>query len=153
MNAGQCSPVHIVAIGSGAPASYPASVSATASGVASQIPDGQITGSAVTQIAPITQISDGQIQAPTSTPACNVYVDGQPQCPTSVAPVNPCSVYVDGQPQCPGSTGYPVPSYGANSSIVAPTPSVVPATGAGSTTGVGSALFALAAGALAIALL
>ena len=186
-DAGQCSPVHISVIGGGSPApstTGPASVPATASGVESQIPDGQITGSAVvtpicqiadgqpqatgcvtqisdgqvqaptsTYVAPVTQISDGQIQATTAV-ACTEFVDGQPQCSSAVAPVStPCTQIVDGQPQCPGSTGYPMPSYGANSSIAQPTPSVQPATGAAGSISIGNQAFALVGGVLALALL
>ena len=112
-----------------------------------QISDGQIQAS--TAVAPVTQISDGQVQAPTG---CTQYVDGQPQC-SSAAPIPSCTQIVDGQPQCPGSTGYPAPSYGANSSYASPSASVVPATGAASTTTLGSAIFGLIAGVAAVAFL
>ena len=167
LSTGQCSPVHIKAIGGGAPAggpsqsaqpmptssmsmapSKPMSTMASASGVATQISDGQVTASAVTQI------SDGQIQAPSATSYAPVtqISDGQIQAPSSAAPAA-CSQYVDGQPQCPSGTGYPAPSYGANSSYAAPSASVVPATGAASNVGIGSQLITVVAGFLAVALL
>lgn len=79
-DAAQCSPVYINAIGGGS------SASASASGVASQIPDGQVTASpvpsaAVCQLADgqpqndancVSQIGDGQIQAPTGAPVTQI---------------------------------------------------------------------------------
>ncbi|KAF2689607.1 hypothetical protein K458DRAFT_439871 [Lentithecium fluviatile CBS 122367] len=57
----------------------------------------------VTQVPPVTQISDGQPQATTGAPVVSQITDGQPQAPTSGAPVSQIS---DGQPQAP--TGVPV---------------------------------------------
>merc|ERR1712029_574081 len=54
-DAAQCSPVYINAIGGGS------SASASASGVASQIPDGQVTASPVPSAA-VCQLADGQPQ-------------------------------------------------------------------------------------------
>lgn len=190
-DAGQCSPVHIVVIGGGMASPPPV---ASATGVESVMPDGQPTGSAaptpICQIADgqpqatgcITQISDGQIQAPTSTAAPVTQIsdgqiqatsgvvtqisdgqiqatsavvtqisDGQIQA-TSAAP-NPCTQIVDGQPQCPGSTGYPMPSYGANNTYSSATPSIAPATGAGVSVSVGNQAFGLIAGIFALAML
>ena len=189
----QCSAVHIVVIGGGSVA--PSTPSATASGVESVQSDGQPTGSAVAtpicQISDgqpqvtgcVTQISDGQIQAPTATAAPVTQIsDGQIQATTGVvtqisdgqiqatsaavvtqisdgqiqatsAAPSPCTQIVDGQPQCPGSTGYPVPSYGANTTIASATPSVVPATGAGAMNSLGNAAVAVVGGVLALAFL
>jgi hypothetical protein len=63
-----------------------------------QISDGQIQQSTV---APVGQIPDGQIQATTVTFApVTVISDGQPQAPTVV----PISTIGDGQPEAPTST-------------------------------------------------
>jgi len=91
--------------------------------------DGQPTGTAIATITeisdgqpqaptgivapvPITQISDGQPQAPTATVApvpITQISDGQPQAPTAtVAPV-PITQISDGQPQAPTATVAPVP--------------------------------------------
>jgi hypothetical protein len=71
--------------------------------------DGQPTG---TGIATVTEISDGQPQAPTATVApvpITQISDGQPQAPTAtVAPV-PITQISDGQPQAPTATVAPVP--------------------------------------------
>merc|ERR1712070_577911 len=114
-DAAQCSPVYINAIGGGS------SASASASGVASQIPDGQVTASpvpsaAVCQLADgqpqndancVSQIGDGQIQAPTSTAAPVTQIsDGQIQAPTSTAA--PVTQISGGQIQAPTSTAAPV---------------------------------------------
>jgi hypothetical protein len=180
---GQCEKVNIQVIGGGstpapaptsapepttAPASQEGDGQITGSAVApvSQIPDGQITGSAVapvTQItdgqpqapsavAPITQITDGQIQAPTSTPVAPItqISDGQIQAPTATAS---CTQIVDGQPQCPVVTGS-IPPYGGNSSVAPAYPSsIVPATGAAATAGLGNQIIGLAAGVIAVAML
>jgi hypothetical protein len=77
----------------------------------SQIGDGQIQAPHVTTVAPVSQISDGQPQAPKSTPAKTVapisqISDGQPQAPksTPVKTAAPISQISDGQPQAPKST-------------------------------------------------
>jgi hypothetical protein len=176
-DAGQCSAVHIVVIGGN---TAPTTAVASATGIESVQPDGQPTGSAaptpicqipdgqpqatgcVTQISdgqvqaptgtatPVTQISDGQIQATTA--VVTQISDGQIQGPTSAAPI-PCTQIVDGQPQCPGSTGWPAPSYGVNTTIASATPSVVPATGAGVSLSIGNQVFALVGGVFAVFLL
>jgi len=84
-----------------------------ASGACSSTMASAYSGSVVSSAVPVTQISDGQIQATTSTPVVTVtpaapvtqISDGQVQAPTST-PVSPCTQIVDGQPQCPLSTGY-----------------------------------------------
>lgn len=101
--AGQCSEIYIEAING--------QQRTGATQAASQIPDGQVTASPVSQISdgqiqqptgnPVTQIGDGQIQGPTGNPV-TVLPDGQPQAPTG----NPVTVISDGQPQAP--TGKPV---------------------------------------------
>jgi len=79
--------------------SYSSQVAAETPAPVSQIPDGQIQAPP----APITQISDGQIQAPTGSPAPITQIsDGQIQAPP--APVTQIS---DGQIQAP--TGAPAP--------------------------------------------
>lgn len=90
----QCNQIYIVAQGGGS------------TGPVTQSPDGQPGATtqvpAVTQItdgqpqAPISQISDGQPQAPTGAPVSQIS-DGQPQAPTG-APISQIS---DGQPQAP----------------------------------------------------
>jgi hypothetical protein len=66
--------------------------------------DGQPTG---TGIATITQISDGQPQAPTATvEPITQLSDGQPQAPT--ATVKPITQLSDGQPQAPTATVKPI---------------------------------------------
>ena len=118
--------------GGGGPGASSSMVYASASGVVSQISDGQPqapTGAPVSQIsdgqpqaptgAPVSQISDGQPQAPTGAPLSQIS-DGQPQAATTGAPVSqisdgqpqaattaaPVSQISDGQPQAP--TGTPV---------------------------------------------
>jgi beta-glucosidase len=68
----------------------------------SQISDGQ--PQAPTQGAPVSQISDGQPQAPAQGAPVTQLSDGQPQAPTSVPKVTQLS---DGQPQAP-TQGAPV---------------------------------------------
>ena len=161
LSTGQCFPVYIQVVGNGGPSggssSAPASYSAppatsapaapSSSGYASESSDGQITAPQVTSSVPVTQISDGQIQAPTSAVVTQIS-DGQIQAPTSVAA---CTQIVDGQPQCP--TGSMMPSYmatgtgyGAASSYTGP----AIATGAAAQNGM--SLFGLAAGMAAVAM-
>merc|ERR1711939_1119267 len=108
--------VYINAIGGGS------SASASASGVASQIPDGQVTASpvpsaAVCQLADgqpqndancVSQIGDGQIQAPTGAPVTQIS-DGQIQASTAPASTAaPVTQISDGQIQAPSAgTGSP----------------------------------------------
>lgn len=132
--AAQCTPVYINVIGAGSAAS--------ASGAASTIADGQVTGSAVastigdgqiqaSSAAEISQISDGQIQATTSAAPVTQISDGQIQATT--APVTQIS---DGQLQAPTSAASPVTQIG-DGQIQAPSAGNM--TMAPSGTGVGSA--------------
>ncbi|KAK4982722.1 hypothetical protein LTR66_009130 [Elasticomyces elasticus] len=82
----------------------------TASPRASQLSDGQVTASAVSRLptaSPVTQISDGQIQATSAKPVTQIS-DGQIQAtrPTSVATARPVTQISDGQIQA--TTGRPV---------------------------------------------
>ncbi|KAK4974727.1 hypothetical protein LTR66_011064 [Elasticomyces elasticus] len=82
----------------------------TASPRASQLSDGQVTASAVSRLptaSPVTQISDGQIQATTAKPVTQIS-DGQIQAtrPTSSASARPVTQISDGQIQA--TTGRPV---------------------------------------------
>ncbi|KAI7236194.1 hypothetical protein KC330_g3866 [Hortaea werneckii] len=182
-DAGQCSPVYINAIGGGS------SASASASGVASQIPDGQVTASpvpsaAVCQLAdgqpqndancvsqigdgqvqaptgaPVTQISDGQVQASTAAPSTAAPVtqisDGQIQAPTSTAA--PVTQIGDGQIQAPsagtGSPAAPTNGTAIASPTMSPSASAEAYTGAATTFGYSGELFAIAAGLAAVAML
>ncbi|SMY20339.1 unnamed protein product [Zymoseptoria tritici ST99CH_1A5] len=95
----QCSPVHIQVInGSGGSASQLPDGQVTGS-PASEMPDGQITGMAVSQIA------DGQIQGPTGAPVQQIS-DGQLQATTAAAA--PVSQIADGQIQA--ATSAPAPA-------------------------------------------
>ena len=86
---------------------------------ASQISDGQIQAPTT---APVKQISDGQVQAPTSVAPVKQISDGQIQAPTSApAPVKQIS---DGQIQAPTSVPAPVKQI-SDGQIQAPT-SVAP---------------------------
>ncbi|KAI7380279.1 hypothetical protein KC328_g12874 [Hortaea werneckii] len=177
-DAAQCSPVYINAIGGGS------SASASASGVASQIPDGQVTASpvpsaAVCQLAdgqpqndancvsqigdgqvqaptgaPVTQISDGQIQASTAAPVTQIS-DGQIQAPTSTAA--PVTQIGDGQIQAPsagtGSPAAPTNGTAIASPTMSPSASAEAYTGAATTFGYSGELFAIAAGLAAVAML
>jgi len=177
----QCSPVYIDVMSSGSSSGGEASQTAdgqiTASAVASQQSDGQVTATAGAN--PVSQISDGQVQATTATAApVSQISDGQVQASTAAAPVTQIS---DGQPQAPATTGAPVTQIsdgqiqaptstlvspvsqisdgqiqaptGANNTIVSPTASVVPYTGAAMPIAVRGELFGLAAGVLAVAML
>ncbi|KAI7163204.1 hypothetical protein KC349_g1487 [Hortaea werneckii] len=182
-DAAQCSPVYINAIGGGS------SASASASGVASQIPDGQVTASpvpsaAVCQLAdgqpqndancvsqigdgqvqaptgaPVTQISDGQVQASTAAPSTAAPVtqisDGQIQAPTSTAA--PVTQIGDGQIQAPsagtGSPAAPTNGTAIASPTMSPSASAEAYTGAATTFGYSGELFAIAAGLAAVAML
>jgi len=92
------------------------------------IHDGQIqapvTHAGMT-VMPISQISDGQPQAPksTATPVSQIS-DGQPQVPKSTAV--PVSQKTDGQPQVPTSTAVPV-SQKTDGQPQVPTSTAVPA--------------------------
>ncbi|KAI7302781.1 hypothetical protein KC315_g15976 [Hortaea werneckii] len=175
-DAAQCSPVYINAIGGGS--------SASASGVASQIPDGQVTASpvpsaAVCQLAdgqpqndancvsqigdgqvqaptgaPVTQISDGQVQASTAAPVTQIS-DGQVQAPTSTAA--PVTQIGDGQIQAPsagtGSPAAPTNGTAIVSPTMSPSASAEAYTGAATTFGYSGELFAIAAGLAAVAML
>ncbi|KAF2872905.1 hypothetical protein BDV95DRAFT_605496 [Massariosphaeria phaeospora] len=108
----QCEPIYMVAReGAGdSPASQSPDgqpIATTAVPAISQSPDGQPIASTALPEAPITQISDGQPQAPTATAAPVTQIsDGQPQAPT--APGAPVTQISDGQPQAPTAPGAPV---------------------------------------------
>jgi len=92
----------------------------------SQITDGQVQ--APTTVAAVSQITDGQIQAPTTVAAVSQITDGQVQAPTTVAAV---SQITDGQVQVGTATsGMPAPSANGTFSTSVPSPS--PFTGAAS---------------------
>ncbi|EGP92000.1 uncharacterized protein MYCGRDRAFT_90001 [Zymoseptoria tritici IPO323] len=151
----QCSPVHIQVInGSG--------------GSASQLPDGQVTGSpasempeitgmAVSQIAeiqgptgaPVQQISDGQLQATTAAAAPVTQIaDGQVQAPTN----SPIQQIADGQLQQPtGSPVQQIPDGQLQSNGSATTTAPAQYTGAANI--VKTSVFGLAAGVMALAML
>merc|ERR1712093_886338 len=151
----QCSPIYINILDTGAAAS---------SGAATQIGDGQLqaptsTAKPVTQISdgqiqastgkPVTQISDGRIQAPTGKPVTQIS-DGQIQAPTS-ATGKPVTQISDGQIQAP--TGGATKA--ANGTVVAgaaTASSVVAYTGAAAIPTF-AAEMVLAAGAFAVAFL
>lgn len=87
-----------------------------------QISDGQ--PQAPSNPPPVTQISDGQPQAPPNTaqppPVITQISDGQPQAPTNTAQSSPPVItqISDGQPQAP--TGAPAPSGSPQPSVSAP---------------------------------
>jgi len=99
----QCNPVYFYAVpaGSGSDAKP------------SQKPDGQpvVSSAAPVPPKPVSQISDGQPQAPTGKPSnvISQISDGQPQAPTGVTPKpsNVISQISDGQPQAPTGTAKP----------------------------------------------
>ncbi|KAI4138992.1 MAG: hypothetical protein LQ341_004414 [Variospora aurantia] len=125
-------------------------LAATVSAQVSQIIDGQpqapTSPVSIVDAAPaITQISDGQLQAPTDAPEVtpiSQITDGQLQAPTD-APT-PISQISDGQLQAPTapSTGAPVPT--SNGTMAQPSP--VPFTG-------GAALVTFSGAALGLAAL
>lgn len=164
---GQCTPIFFGIINRSAQA-------------VSQIPDGQVTGTPVSQITdgqpqattgvPVTQITDGQPQAPTGNPITQL-TDGQPQAPTGTpvtqisdgqpqAPTGtPITQISDGQPQAPVATSGRIsmkPSKIGTSGTIGsmkPTSTLAPFTGAAMPTAVRGEFFGLAAGVLAAALL
>ncbi|KAI4198978.1 MAG: hypothetical protein LQ350_004894 [Teloschistes chrysophthalmus] len=115
----------------------------------SQITDGQIqapTSKAPTSvIAPVSQISDGQIQAPTTkttvAPVSQIS-DGQIQAPTTT--VGKASQISDGQIQAPtgGASGVPKPS---NNGTFAPGQAPTPFTGGAALVTASGAVLGLAA--------
>lgn len=121
----QCSPVYIDVIKTGS------------SGVASAIPDGQVTASAVVSqqtdgqptgasaAAPVTQISDGQIQASTAAAPITQISDGQIQVPTSTAAAAPVTQISDGQIQVPTSTAVAPVTQISDGQIQVPTSTAV----------------------------
>ncbi|KAK3075345.1 hypothetical protein LTR53_001414 [Teratosphaeriaceae sp. CCFEE 6253] len=140
----------------------------TAAPVVSAISDGQIQAPTSTAAPLVSAISDGQIQAPTSTaaPLVSAISDGQIQAPTSTggalvsaisdgqiqAPTQtPVTQIGDGQIQAPAASGGA--SATANGTFSSPTASVVPYTGGASAASIGSGVFALAAGVLAVIVL
>ncbi|KAJ9621967.1 hypothetical protein H2203_006848 [Taxawa tesnikishii (nom. ined.)] len=178
----QCSEIYIDVIGSGSTVSSAAdgqATAASASGVASQLSDGQVTASAVSSQAvsqisdgqiqattaatanPVSQISDGQIQATTGTAAPVTQIsDGQIQATTgsasqvTAAPVTQIS---DGQIQATTGTASPVTQI-SDGQIQAPTngtgittasPTVQAFTGAAALPTMRAEMFGLAGAALA----
>jgi hypothetical protein len=89
----QCNTVHINIVGAGSSTS-----TASASGAASQLPDGQPQETPVVS-APVSQIPDGQIQASTSGAPVSQIPDGQIQASTAAATGAPVSQIPDGQIQ------------------------------------------------------
>ncbi|SMQ46653.1 unnamed protein product [Zymoseptoria tritici ST99CH_3D7] len=155
----QCSPVHIQVInGSGGSASQLPDGQVTGS-PASEMPDGQITGMAVSQIAdgqiqgptgaPVQQISDGQLQATTAAAAPVTQIaDGQVQAPTN----SPIQQIADGQLQQPtGSPVQQIPDGQLQSNGSATTTAPAQYTGAANI--VKTSVFGLAAGVMALAML
>ncbi|KAF2724083.1 putative cell wall manno protein PIR3, partial [Polychaeton citri CBS 116435] len=123
----QCTPIYIQAIpygGSSATGGEASDGQPTATSVVSQLSDGQVTGTPVS--SPITQISDGQPQAPTSVASPITQIsDGQPQAPTSAA--SPITQISDGQPQAPTSAASPITQI-SDGQPQAPTSAVSPIT-------------------------
>lgn len=115
----QCSPIYIQAVGRSASgvASQSGDGQVTASPtVASQLSDGQVTATPVSQA--VSQISDGQVQASTSAAAPVTQIsDGQIQA-TTAAPVSQIS---DGQIQA--TTAAPAVTQISDGQIQAPTSS------------------------------
>jgi len=112
-DAAQCEPVGIMvqSCSGGAPPAPPAGGNGGNGGVitttiVSPLPDGQPQVITTTVPAPVTQIPDGQIQAPTSVPPVSQIPDGQIQVPPSAPPV---SQIPDGQIQAPTSTAPAAP--------------------------------------------
>lgn len=152
--AAQCSKVYIDVIGGGASVSagsptqsadgQPGVSSAASSyaGQPTQISDGQVQApSAAATAAPVSQISDGQIQASTSAAPVSQISDGQIQASTAAAAAPtgaPVSQISDGQIQASTSAASPVTQIG-DGQIQAPTGGVVaPKNGTGSYTASGS---------------
>ncbi|GAO18731.1 hypothetical protein UVI_02047110 [Ustilaginoidea virens] len=74
-----------------------------------QIGDGQVQAHTTpcAAVPPVSQISDGQPQAPKGAPALSQISDGQIQAPTARPP--PVSQIADGQPQAPTKAAAPAP--------------------------------------------
>ncbi|KAK0847806.1 hypothetical protein LTS02_014303 [Friedmanniomyces endolithicus] len=152
LNAGQCSPIYLNVLGG------------SSSAVASQSADGQVTASPV---APVTAISDGQPQATkaTTAAAASQLSDGQVQATTAAASATKPSAAVtqisDGQIQAPTTTsavaqisdGQIQASAAKNSTVAAPSSSVVAFTGGAMPIAVRGEYFGIAAGLLAVAIL
>ncbi|TKA39857.1 hypothetical protein B0A54_10207 [Friedmanniomyces endolithicus] len=136
LNAGQCSPIYLNVLGGSSSAvasqsadGQPQATKATTAAAASQLSDGQVqattaAASATKPSAAVTQISDGQIQAPTTTSAVAQISDGQIQA-----------------------------SAAKNSTVAAPSSSVVAFTGGAMPIVVRGEYFGIAAGLLAVAIL
>jgi len=92
----------------------------------SQITDGQVQAPTSTAKAVVSQITDGQIQAPTSTPKAVVtqITDGQVQAPTK-ATVAPVSQITDGQVQAPTKATVAPVSQITDGQVQAPTKATV----------------------------
>merc|ERR1712070_99375 len=104
--------------------------------------------------APVTQISDGQVQASTAAPVTQIS-DGQVQAPTSTAA--PVTQIGDGQIEAPsaatGSPAAPTNGTAIVSPTMSPSASAEAYTGAATTFGYSGELFAIAAGLVAVAML
>ncbi|KAK1063235.1 hypothetical protein LTR12_009574 [Friedmanniomyces endolithicus] len=166
LNAGQCSPIYLNVLGgsSSAVASQSADGQVTASPVASvsAISDGQ--PQAATSAAKISQLTDGQPQATTAAAASQLS-DGQVQATTAAASATKPSAAVtqisDGQIQAPTTTsavaqisdGQIQASAAKNSTVAAPSSSVVAFTGGAMPIAVRGEFFGIAAGLLAVAVL
>lgn len=137
----QCSPILIdlLPCGQGSPA-HPGAPAQSGSPV-SQIGDGQPQAPSATTRIPVSQIPDGQPQAPTATARVPVsqIPDGQPQNPvhnTYQQPSRPVTQIPDGQPQAP--TGILKPSAGSGTKPSSEmTPSSPPLTAGASQSSVG----------------
>ncbi|KAI1008090.1 hypothetical protein K3495_g130 [Podosphaera aphanis] len=130
----QCSPIFIdlLPCSQGAPA-HPGAPASTGSPV-SQIGDGQPQAPSATTRIPVSQIPDGQPQAPTATSRVPVsqIPDGQPQNPvhnTYQPTGKPITQIPDGQPQAP--TGMMKPSGGPGSKTYPETTATSPPLAAG----------------------
>ncbi|KAK1078022.1 hypothetical protein LTR33_007589 [Friedmanniomyces endolithicus] len=171
LNAGQCSPIYLNVLGG------------SSSAVASQSADGQLTSAKVTAspVASVSAISDGQPQAATSAAKISQLTDGQPQATTAAAasqlsdgqvqattaaasatkPSAAVTQISDGQIQAPTtssavaqiSDGQIQASAAKNSTVAAPSSSVVAFTGGAMPIAVRGEYFGIAAGLLAVAIL
>ncbi|KAK0255567.1 hypothetical protein LTS09_009590 [Friedmanniomyces endolithicus] len=174
LNAGQCSPIYLNVLGgsSSAVASQSAdgqlmSTKVTASPFApvTAISDGQ--PQAATSAAKVSQLTDGQPQATkaTTAAAASQLSDGQVQATTAAASATKPSAAVtqisDGQIQAPTTTsavaqisdGQIQASAAKNSTVAAPSSSVVAFTGGAMPIVVRGEYFGIAAGLLAVAIL
>ncbi|KAJ1328013.1 hypothetical protein MN608_07348 [Microdochium nivale] len=112
----QCEKVSILIMpcggGSGAPGGTVVGTSMVATTVVTQLSDGQPQVVSTMVPVPVTQIGDGQVQAPPGAPVTQIG-DGQVQAPSPVAPApsGPAvSQIYDGQVQAPPSPAAPAPT-------------------------------------------